>query len=279
MTDAVFLTGASTGIGRATALRLARRGTVVYAGVRKTEDAAALVAEGGAAIRPVIVEVTDAASVAAAYATIANANDVVLRAVVNNAGVAVSGPLEVLPLAELRRQFDINFFATIAIAQTFLPLLRVTRGRIVNVSSIGGKLAAPFVGAYAASKFALEAASDAMRLELRPFGVRVILVEPGAVKTPIWSNSAAASAHVFDDATSALRDAYAPMVANMRKLAQRMGASGIDADVVARAIERALLSKEPRARYLVGRDARLRLIVARMPDFLRDAIVARVVGT
>jgi NAD(P)-dependent dehydrogenase (short-subunit alcohol dehydrogenase family) len=276
--DAVLLTGASTGIGRATALRLARAGLVVYAGVRRTEDGDALVTEGGANVRPLSLEVTHQPSIEAARDTIANAPDVTLRGIVNNAGIAIAGPLEVLPIAQLRRQFDINFFAPIAISQAFLPLLRKTRGRIVNVSSIGGKFAAPFVGAYAASKFAVEAASDAMRIELLHAGVRVILIEPGGVKTPIWSRSAAVSASVFDNASPELRDAYAEMTENMRKISAKMDENGIDADQVAIAIERALLAPHPHARYLIGRDARMRLIVARLPDAIRDRIVARAVG-
>jgi len=278
VTDAIFLTGASTGIGRATALRLASRGIVVYAGVRSEADADGLRAEGGERIRPLLVEVTDPHSIDHARAVIAGARDTRLAGIVNNAGIAVAGPLELLPAAALRRQFEVNFFAPLAIVQAFLPLLRATRGRIVNVSSIGGKFAAPFVGAYASSKFALEAASDALRIELRPAGIAVVLVEPGGVKTPIWSRSSAASAHIYDDAPPELRAAYAEMLGNMQRIAANLDKNGIDAERVAIAIERGLFAKFPRARYLVGGDARLRLAVARLPDGIRDAIVARTVG-
>ena len=278
MTDCVFLTGASTGIGRATALRLARRGVVVYAGVRRDSDAEDLKSAGGTAIRPIHVEVTDARSIEAAYETISRSADTILRGIVNNAGIAIAGPLEVLPAEELRRQFEVNFFSAIAITQTFLPLLRKTRGRIVNVSSIGGKFSSPFVGAYAASKFALEAASDSMRIELRPSGIKVVLIEPGGVKTPIWSRSAAASSGVFDNAAPEIRAAYAEMQTNMTRIAQELDDNGIDPDVVAVAIERGLFAAYPRARYLVGRDARLRLAIARLPEGIRDTIVARIVG-
>ena len=278
MTDAVFLTGASTGIGRAAALRLAGHGIVVFAGVRKEADAQALKAAGGERIRPVYVEVTDHLSIEAARDTIASSPGVTLRGIVNNAGVAIAGPLEVLSISELRKQFEINFFAPIAISQTFLPLLRATRGRIVNVSSIGGKFASPFVGAYASSKFALEAASDSMRIELRPSGVKVVLIEPGGVKTPIWSRSTEASAHVFDNASPELVASYAEMRGNMVRIAQKLDETGIDADRVALAIERGLFAPYPRARYLVGRDARVRLLIARLPEGIRDTIVARIVG-
>ena len=272
MSDSVFLTGASTGIGRATALRLARHGIVVYAGVRKEADAEALVRDGGERVRPLYVEVTDRESIGSARDTVANSGTS-LCGIVNNAGVAIAGPLEVLSIDELRRQFEINFFAPMTIAQTFLPLLRATRGRIVNVSSIGGKFAAPLVGAYASSKFAMEAASDSMRVELRPSGVKVVLIEPGGVKTPIWSRSTAASERVFDGASEELKTAYAEMVANMTRIAARIDANGIDSELVARAIERGLFAPYPRARYLVGGDARVRLLIARLPEGIRDAIV------
>ena len=278
MTDAVFLTGASTGIGRAATLRLAGHGIVVYAGVRSEADANGLRAEGGDRIRPLLVEVTDPQSIENARAIIASASDTRLAGIVNNAGIAVAGPLEILPAPELRRQFEVNFFAPMAIAQAFLPILRATRGRIVNVSSIGGKFAAPFVGAYASSKYALEAASDAMRIELRPAGIAVVLVEPGGVKTPIWSRSSAASQSIYADAPAHLREAYAEMLGNMQRISANMDKNGIDARRVAIAIERGLFAKFPRARYLVGGDARLRLAVARLPDGIRDAIVARTVG-
>jgi NAD(P)-dependent dehydrogenase (short-subunit alcohol dehydrogenase family) len=276
---AVLVTGASSGIGYATVMRLARRGTIVFAGVRRQADAELVAREGGVNVRPLILDVTDSASIARARTAVSRAQDVALAGLVNNAGVAVAGPLEILPLEALRRQFDVNFFAAIEMTQAFLPMLRETRGRIVNISSIGGKLAAPFVGAYASSKFALEAASDALRLELRPFGIAVVLVEPGAVKTPIWQRSAEASLHVFDRVASGAREPYAQMIDNVQRLSAKMDESGIPPERVAQVIERALFSAHPRARYLVGRDARVRLMVARLPDGLRDRIVAAVVGS
>jgi NAD(P)-dependent dehydrogenase (short-subunit alcohol dehydrogenase family) len=276
---AILVTGASSGIGYATAMRLARRGTIVYAGVRRQADAELVAREGGTNVRPLILDITDSTSIARARTAVSRASDVVLAGLVNNAGVAVAGPLEVLPLEELRKQFDVNFFGTIEMTQAFLPLLRESAGRIVNVSSIGGKLAAPFVGAYASSKFALEAASDALRLELRPFGVSVALVEPGAVKTPIWQRSSAASRGVFGGLAPEARDSYEAMVANMTRLAEQMEKRGIPPERVAEAIERALYAPRPRARYLVGADARVRLFVARLPEGLRDRIVSAAIGS
>jgi NAD(P)-dependent dehydrogenase (short-subunit alcohol dehydrogenase family) len=229
-------------------------------------------------LRPLILDITDSESILRAKTAIARASDVSLVGLVNNAGVAIAGPLEVLPIEALRRQFDVNFFGTIETTQAFLPALREAGGRIVNVSSIGGKLAAPFVGAYASSKFALEAASDALRVELRPFGVAVALIEPGAVKTPIWSRSADASLRLFDALPPAARLAYDDMIRNMQRVSQQMEKRGIPPERVAAAIERALFAARPRARYLVGTDARLRLLVAHLPDGVRDRIVAAFVG-
>ncbi len=275
---AILVTGASSGIGFATAVRLARRGTIVFAGIRRQVDGEALLRQDAERIRPLLIDVTDQASLVRARTKIENLREYRLDGIVNNAGVALSGPLELIPLAELRRLFDVNFFAPIAVTQLFLPLLRESGGRIVNVSSIGGKLSLPFMGVYSASKFALEAASDALRLELRPFGVAVSVVEPGSVSTPIWRKSAEASLRVLQHVSADGRARYDTMIRAMLRVAQQMERRGIPPERVAAVIERALYSRRPRARYLVGTDARLRLAVARLPEALRDWIVAAVVG-
>jgi NAD(P)-dependent dehydrogenase (short-subunit alcohol dehydrogenase family) len=276
--SAVLVTGASTGIGYATTMRLARRGTIVYAGVRRQSDADVVVREGGERVRPLLLDVTDPAAIARAHETIAAARDVRLAGLVNNAGIVVAGPIELLPMDELRRQFDVNFFGAIALVQTFLPLLRQTRGRIVNVSSISGKFASPYVGAYAASKFALEAATDALRVELRPFGIGVALVEPGAVKTPIWERTADASLRMFETVPFAARALYDEMIRKVMRLSQDLERHGVPPERVALAIERALCEAKPQARYLVGNDARFQLVVARLPEVVRDRLVAARIG-
>ena len=270
---AVLVTGASTGIGYATALRLARKNVVVFAGVRRQYDLETLMREGGDNVYPVIMDVTEPESLERAKERVLLQPEFRLDGVVNNAGIAVAGPLELLPLAELRRQFEVNFFGAIAVTQTFLPLLRENHGRIVNVSSINGKLATPFAGAYASSKFALEAASDALRFELQPFGVSVSVIEPGAVQTPIWERSTAAAMRLFETVPEDARARYETMVGQALRLTQRMEQRGVPPERVARAIERALFDRHPKARYLVGGDARLRLAVARLPEQLRDSLV------
>src|SRR5262245_29141737 len=181
----VIVTGASTGIGEATALHLRELGYDVRAGVRKDEDFERL---GGLGLTPLHLDVIDAGSIAAARSEV---GDGPLAGLVNNAGVAVAGPLEFIPIDRLREQLEVNLIGQIAVTQAFLSGLRAGRGRIVNVSSIGGRVALPFLGPYAASKFGLEGVSDSLRRELRPQGVEVILVEPGGVKTPIWKKSTA----------------------------------------------------------------------------------------
>lgn len=176
----VLVTGAGRGIGRATALRLAASGWTVHAGVRRAEDGEALVAASpGGRLHPVLLDITDAAQIAAAVSTLPDRLD----AVVNNAGVVVPGPVEAVALDALRRQLEINVVGQIAVTQAVLPRLRTARGRVVFVSSVSGRVSAPMMGLYSASKYALEALADALRMELRPWRVGVVLVEPGAIDT------------------------------------------------------------------------------------------------
>ena len=176
-TGAVVVTGASSGIGRACALHLAALGLQVFAGVRRAEDGAALQAASSARLTPMLLDVADETSIRAATDTITAAvGEAGLAGLVNNAGIGVAGPLEFLPLAEFRTQLEVNVTGQLAVTQALLPLLRQGRGRIVNMGSIGGRIAAPFVGPYSASKFALEALTDALRMELRPWGLHVAIV-------------------------------------------------------------------------------------------------------
>lgn len=275
MSSAVVVTGTSSGIGAATALRLARAGSRVFAGVRRKEHADPLVRDGGGNITPLILDVTDGASIESARAAVeaALAPSGALAGLVNNAGIAVAGPLEILPLEALREQFEINLFGAIAVTQAFFPMLRASRGRIVNVSSISGKAASPYVGAYCASKHALEAASDALRVELRPFGVAVSVVEPGRVRTPIWERSAAAGSARIDALPEAVVAPYRQALEGMRAFARSAQSTGSSPEAVAKAIEHALTAKHPQARYLVGVDARVQLAIARLPEPLRDRII------
>jgi NAD(P)-dependent dehydrogenase (short-subunit alcohol dehydrogenase family) len=255
-----LVTGASSGIGAACASRLARGGWRVLAGVRKAGDAP----EG---TEEVLLDVTDAAQIAAAAERVEE-----LHGLVNNAGVALAMPLELVPLEELRKQLEVNVVGQVAVTQAFAPALRLARGRVVFVGSIAGRSALPFLGPYAASKHALEAIADALRIELRPWGVGVTIVEPGTIRTPIWEKGAGKADELR---TEQLDELYGERIATFRRVAAARGAAGAPAALVAQAVETALTTRRPRSRVLVGRDARLRAGIERLPDRARDRVYER----
>jgi NAD(P)-dependent dehydrogenase (short-subunit alcohol dehydrogenase family) len=269
----VLITGASRGIGRATALRLAAAGWDVLAGVRREQDGAALAAESQR-ITPVVLDITKAEDIARVAAGIDR-----LDALVNNAGFALLGPIEGVTLDALREQLEVNFFGHIAVTQALLPRLRESRGRIVFTSSLSGRIATPLTGPYNASKFALEGAADALRMELKPWGIRVALVEPAQVATDIWGNADAD----FDAAMAAMPQAaqelYADHAAGFRKsipLSQKLAAP---VDTVAKAIEKALTARHPRARYVVGAFPKAQAVLTgASPTPAVDAILRKMTG-
>lgn len=271
--EAVVITGCAKGIGRASALRLAQR-FLVYAGVRNTPDGDALRAEGGDNIVPVQIEVTDEATIDAAARRI-RADGHRLIGLVNNAGIAVAGPIEFVPIAELRRQLEVNVIGQVAMTQAVLPLLREARGRIVNIGSISGKSALPMVGPYAASKFALEAITDSMRVELLPSGVDVIIIEPGVIATPIWTTTLASAERLLADLPPEAFEYYGRIIERAKTRASGNDETGLHPAVVARVVEQALTARRPKTRYLIGRDARLRSLLRHLPDRWRDRIIAR----
>ena len=270
---AVLITGASRGIGRATALRLATAGWDVLAGVRREEDGAALAAESER-IAPVVLDITSADDVARVASEVTR-----LDALVNNAGFAQLGPIEGVPLEALREQLEVNFFGHIAVTQALLPRLRESRGRIVFTSSLSGRIATPLTGAYNASKFALEGAADALRMELKPWGIRVALVEPAQVATDIWGNAEADFDAAIAAMSPAARELYAGHAEGFRKsipLSQKLAAP---ADSVARAIEKALTSRHPRSRYVVGAFPKAQAaLTGASPTPAVDAILRKMTG-
>lgn len=276
----VLITGASTGIGRATALHLDAAGRRVFAGVRKEEDAASLREAGSERLEPLMLDVTDAAQIAAAAERIGSElGEAGLDGLVNNAGIAVPGPLETLPIDDFRRQVDVNLNAQVAVTQAMLPAIRAARGRIVFITSIGGLMAFPMFGAYHAAKFGLEAVGDVFRQELRPWGISVSVVEPGSIATPIWERGQEEVDAIAGRAGDGHTDLYGKAIEAYREVARKTGARGIPPERVAVKIEHALGARRPRVRYLVGADARGQALAkAVLPDRLVDWLVARATG-
>jgi NAD(P)-dependent dehydrogenase (short-subunit alcohol dehydrogenase family) len=263
----VLVTGASSGIGLASAIRLTGAGWRVYGGVRTDASAAELREHG---VVPVRLDVTDPEQIAAAAREI----EPELHGLVDNAGIAVAAPLELVPLDELRRQLEVNVVGQVAVLQAVLPALRRARGRVVLMGSVGGRSALPFLGPYAASKHALEAFADVLRVELAPWGIAVAIVEPASVKTPIWTKGAETADALRAGITPEQASLYTERIESFRRVALKRG-PGIDPDVVAKVVEHALTSSRPKARYLVGRDAHLRAWIERMPTRLRDRVLAK----
>lgn len=273
----VLVTGASTGIGRATALELSREGFQVFAGVRRPEDGKSVQDEARGELEPVIIDVTDADGIADAAAEIEReSRGAGLAALVNNAGVAYGGPLEFVPLEDLRHQLEVNLIGHLAVTRAMLPALRKRRGRIVNVSSIGGLVATPFFGPYCISKFGLEVISDCLRGELRPWGIKTIAIEPGSIDTGIWEDGMRRAEEIRARMDPEGERLYGAALDRVEKIAQETGARGIPPEEVARTIHRAIEARRPRARYLVGRDARVMSLASRLlPPRVHDAVVAR----
>jgi NAD(P)-dependent dehydrogenase (short-subunit alcohol dehydrogenase family) len=273
-----LVTGASTGIGKACALHLDDLGYRVYAGVRRESDRRALLQEASSRLQAVILDVCDAVSVSSAIEQIkAGVGQAGLAGLVNNAGISVAGPLEFLPLEDLRRQLEVNVVGQIAVTQACLPLLRLGRGRIVMMSSTSGLFASPFLGPYAASKFALEALSDSLRLELRRWGMAVVLVEPGAIVTPIWSKSLSVARSMRENLPELAQANYGDMMDRVELLAKGSAEKGLPAEAVARVVAEALSVRRPRARYQVVRPASggVRRLLLHTPTPMRDWLVAR----
>ncbi len=277
-----LVTGASTGIGRASALRLAAGGWTVLAGVRDSAAGEALAAEAPSGrVLAIELDVTYPAHVAAAAQTVADSRSASvpggLDALVNNAGIGVSGPMEIVPIDDLRRQFEVNVFAQVALTQALLPALRVAHGRIVIMSSVGGLVAMPYTAPYAASKHALEAIGDALRVELASSGVQVALVEPGSVATPIWGKNKQDAERMR--IPPELQAEYGRVPAALAGAIGKTGDRGVPPERVAATIERALSSRRMKARYLIGRDAAAMLAGKRLlPAHLFDRLARRAMG-
>jgi NAD(P)-dependent dehydrogenase (short-subunit alcohol dehydrogenase family) len=272
--ELIVVTGASTGIGAATARELAQRGFHVLAGVRRDIDADALRAER---IEPHLLDITTEADVAAIARRVTDDPEHrQLRALVNNAGIAVNAPVEALPMTEWRRQFEVNLFGHIAMTQALLPALLDNSGTVVNISSVGGRVAMATYGAYAGSKFALEAVSDALRREVAGFGVTVIVVEPGAVTTEMAGRGVATAEALAAAMTADQHQRYNALTDAITTQARTFARDGVSAAHAAKVIADAITTTNPRTRYTVGRDAAVIVRLARLvPDRFLDQILRR----
>lgn len=272
---AVVITGASTGIGAACALHLDRLGFTVFAGVRKAEDGIALQRAGSDRLVPLELDVTDLATIEKAHTVVSESvRTNGLFGLINNAGIAVVGPVEAVPISDFRQQLEVNVIGQVAVTQMFLPLIRQARGRIINMGSIAGLSTMPLMGPYSASKFALEAITDALRLEVQQWGIHVSIIEPGAIATPIWDKSAIDAAEREAAIETELRTLYKPVVAAVRKIVGEASKRAISSDAVAKVVEAALTAPSPKTRYLVGTDAKLRALMARvLPDRTSDRLL------
>jgi NAD(P)-dependent dehydrogenase (short-subunit alcohol dehydrogenase family) len=279
-----LITGASTGIGQATALRLAKAGWTVLAGVRRKEDGDRLAGEAPPGrIEPVLLDVTDLEQIRLVAARVSElgggseSSPGRLDALVNNAGIGFGGPLELISPVDLRTQFDVNVLGQVAVTQALLPALRAARGRLLFVSSVGGRVAMAFTAPYAASKYALEAIGDALRVELSTSNVQVALIEPGSVATPIWEKTREVEEKLAIPAT--LQAEYGHVPAAMKKTIESTASRGVPPEQVAETIEGALTAKRMKARYVIGRDARAMIAMRRLlPDHVFDRVAKRALG-
>lgn len=274
---AVLITGATGGIGSATARQLDALGFHVIAGVRKPSDGERLQREISARITPVLLDITDGASVAQAIETVTGiVGEAGLVGLVNNAGMIVEGPIELVPIEEVRKQFEVNVIGHIAVTRAFLPLLRKARGRIINIGAPTGLVAVPYLGILSASKAALESVNDALRSELLPWGISVSIVEPGAMQTEIFKKSGTSAQQVRRQLPEELLHLYTPALAAVAKASARQRME--DPAIVVAAITHALTSRRPRTRYFAGRGVSMMTFLRLLPDRMRDGLLLRAFG-
>lgn len=271
----VLISGASTGIGRAAAVHLAMKGHTVWAGVRSSSSFEDLKRAKIRNLEPVFLDVRDPKSVADALGLIQKESGT-LHGLVNNAGIAVAGPVEALSLEDWELQFDTNFFGLIRLTQACLPLIRESKGRVVNISSISGKMASPFLGPYASSKYAVEALSDSLRRELKPFGVKVSVIEPGPIATPIWEKSLESGTRRKAQMDQAILPLYEGRLNRLLASTEEYSRKADPVALVTQAIEHALLSRSPKTRYPVGRGIFAASMMARLlPDRWLDYLISK----
>jgi NAD(P)-dependent dehydrogenase (short-subunit alcohol dehydrogenase family) len=276
----VLITGASSGIGEVCAISLARLGFRVFAGVREKSAAEKLARLDVENIVPVFIDITNPAMIDEAFELIAEKTGAQgLYGLINNAGIGFGAPIEYIPFEQLKKVFEINVFGQIAMIQKFLPLIRKARGRIVNISSISGRLPQPYQSTYSAAKMALESFSDSLRVELRPWDIRVCVIEPGSVNTPIWNKSIEETWQLFAQYPLSGQELYKPSIEAFLNAANKFYQNSIPPQAVAKAATHALTARTPHTRYIVGKDAiLLYYLIKPLPDMMRDWVLARLMG-
>jgi NAD(P)-dependent dehydrogenase (short-subunit alcohol dehydrogenase family) len=271
----IFITGASSGIGEACALGLDKLGYNVFAGVRREKDGESLCQRASKRLLPVVVDIADREQVQAAAETVRQAlGEKPLVGLINNAGIFVGGTLEFTPIDRLRHQLEINVVSQVSITQLFIPLLRKSQGRIINVGSISGIFASPMLGPYCASKYAMEAISDVMRRELKPWQIKVSLLESGNIATKIWEKAKDRTERAIKDGPEGLLPLYQPLIEKIMKRAASSEKNAQSPEVVVKAVVHALTSPRPKTRYLVGPKAFRQKVISWLPDTIQDRLVA-----
>lgn len=273
--NAIVITGASTGIGRASALLLAQKGFTVFAGVRKKADGDALAKDASGDVRSLLLDVTDEKAIANAVKEVTSETGGELYGLMNNAGTGLGSAVEITPVSTVRALFEVNVISIFAVTAAFLPLLRMSRGRIVNTGSANGFVSLPARSLYGATKFAVEAIGDSLRVELRPFGIQVSTLEPGVIQTEIWQKGAAARSELIARADPAVYRLYEDVISYYvnRFSNQKM----LKAEEVAQCVLHAFTAKKPRHRYPVGKDARFFRFIGGLPSWARDYIVRKII--
>lgn len=277
MLEPVLVTGTSTGIGRDISLDLCNKGFHVFAGVRKLEHADGLVPSGKGKITPLLLDVTEEQSIQAAVDLVANATDGKLYCLINNAGVAPGGPLELQHLDDIKNAINVNLVGPFAITKAVIPMLRKNQGaRIINISSISGLIALPGLSCYAATKHGLEAFNDSLRVELSQFGIFVSAIEPGTILTPIWDKADSAVTRLVEFNDKQIIDLYAPIISYFKKAAQTPKGSPVEA--VTKVVGHAVTDDKPKERYLVGNDAKALKLIGMLPEKLRDKLILKMLS-
>jgi len=272
----VLITGSSTGIGRASALRLDKEGFQVFAGVRKSSDGDALKSASSGRLIPVILDVTEPESITNAVKTVSEKTNGELYGLMNNAGVSAGFTVELTPISALRHVLDVNVIGVFAVTQAFLPLLRKSRGRVINTGSVSGLTALPGMSVYAASKYAVEAITESLRVELRPFGISVSVIEPGLIATEIWEKGTAKVKELILNANPDIFKLYAPLALSYQNSMEKQ--KYLPPEAVADSVYHAFTAPKPKYHYLVGSDAKFLAFTERLPGRIRDWIVYKTIS-